>query len=108
LPPQFGSIRKISHGPSDRVLIHIQDIHLNPEAQHNIGQLLQSLINAGVVDLVVLEGAFGEIDLSRFRQFEDKGSVQKVADYLLKSHKISGAVHTAFTSQKEIPAFVGV
>src|SRR5262245_14258026 len=37
IPSNFGTIRKIikPQGASDRVLIHIQDVHLNQEAQGN-------------------------------------------------------------------------
>src|ERR1044071_1360472 len=45
LPASLGSIRKINippHLKSNRVLLHIQDVHLNSEAQTNIGAVLQS------------------------------------------------------------------
>ena len=147
--------------PSDPIVIHIQDVHMNREAQENIGKAIQYLIdNLGArgwelgsgngmkdnnngngktlehlsstqdvpnhspiaVDsnqppspiphppslLVALEGAFGPIDLSRFREFPNQDAVRKAADYLLKENKISGPIHSAFTSPKPIPPFVGV
>ena len=94
--------------PSDPVVINIQDVHQNKEAQANIGKSIQHFINQGKIDLVALEGAFEPIDISQFREFEDQDAVHKVADYMLRENKISGAIHTAFTSPKAIPPFVGV
>jgi len=110
LPVQFGTVRKIISpaGPSKGVVFHIQDIHRNQEAQRNIGKALQQLIDAGQVNLVALEGAFGPIDLSLFRSFPNHDIICQVADGLLEENKISGPVHTAFTSVKPIPALIGI
>ena len=110
LSHQYGTIRKIS-GPTDKpdkVVIHIQDVHQNKEAQQNIGKTIQALIDQNVVDMVALEGAFRPINLTAFREFPHKDTVKKVADFLLRENKISGPIHTAFTSPKDIPVFVGV
>ncbi len=111
LPSSYGTVRKISplkNGKVDRVIIHFQDVHLNAEAQENIGKSLQSLISNKQIDLVALEGAFSPLDLAPFRQFPHQDTVHKVADYLLKENKISGPVHAAFTSSSDIPPFVGI
>ncbi|MBI2119130.1 MAG: phosphotransferase [Elusimicrobia bacterium] len=106
-----GTIRKISvpqKGKQGPIVLHIQDVHLNQEAQGNIGKTIQGLVNADKISLVALEGAFEKIDLSRFRRSPYPEAIQKVADYLLRENKISGALHTAFTSRKEIPPMVGI
>ena len=54
-----------------------------------------------------MEGAFGDIDISRFRAFPDKAAVRKVADHLLRENKITGPIHAAFVSKKASP-LVGV
>ncbi len=94
--------------PGDPLVIHIQDVHQNFEAQENISKSIQELIGKGQADLVALEGAFEAVDVSRFRTFEDPESVHKAADFLMKEGKVTGAIHTALTSRKEIPPFVGV
>ena len=94
--------------PSDLTVLNIQDVHMNAEAQANISKSLEGLIEQGKVDMIALEGAFKDIDVSGFRSFEDQESVRMVADYFLKENKLSGAIHTALTSPKKIPAFVGV
>ncbi|MBI2118927.1 MAG: hypothetical protein HYT97_04800 [Elusimicrobia bacterium] len=112
LPINVASLRKVSIPSTwkvgDPMVLYVQDAHLNKDAQTNIGKSIQHFINEGKVNLVALEGAFNPIDISPFRKFEDQKVVHKVADYLLRENKISGAIHTAFTSPKEIPSFVGV
>ncbi len=94
--------------PSDGLVVYIQDVHMNQEAQENIGKSIQQLIDQGNADMVALEGAFEPIDLSRFRSFKDPDAVHQAADYMLRENKISGAIHAAFSSAKPIPSFVGV
>jgi len=110
IPAQFGTVKNISvpTEKSGKTVIHIQDVHMNQEAQKNIGRTIQALIDQKKIELVGLEGAFDSIDLSDFRSLPNQTPVHKVADYLLRENKISGPVHTAFKSQTEIPPFVGV
>jgi DNA-directed RNA polymerase specialized sigma24 family protein/adenylate kinase family enzyme/8-oxo-dGTP pyrophosphatase MutT (NUDIX family) len=111
LSNQYGSVRDValpSSGNSDRTILHVQDVHMNPEAQKNISRVLQRLFNADIVDLVALEGAFSPLDLATIRKFPNKNSVHKVGDYLLREHKISGPIHAAFTSPATIPPVVGI
>jgi len=111
LPLAYGNVRNISipeKSTDEKIVIHIQDVHLNLEAQTNIGKAIQELIDNNLVDLVALEGAFGGIDLARFRLFKDKEALTKALDYSLREHKISGPIHTALTSPNPIPLFVGV
>src|SRR5579862_857773 len=67
----YGSVRDASFlgGDHPRIVFHIQDVHLNFEAQENIRETLQRLIDSGEVDVVALEGAFGPVNLSGFRGF---------------------------------------
>ncbi|MBI3012675.1 MAG: hypothetical protein HYY63_03530, partial [Elusimicrobia bacterium] len=112
LPLNYATLKKASVPSNwkegDPVVIHIQDAHLNKDAQSNIGNAIQHYIDHGKLNFVALEGAFDPLDISRFREFPDQDVVRKVANYLLKANKISGAVHTAFTSAKDIPPFIGV
>ncbi|MFN0116758.1 MAG: hypothetical protein ACKVQC_00505 [Elusimicrobiota bacterium] len=111
LSSTYGSVRKISvphNAKPGKILIHIQDVHMNKEAQVNIAQGIQELINKGQVDLIALEGAFNNIDLSAFRSFPDKEIVRNVADYLLRSNQISGPIYMVLTSDKNIPSIIGI
>jgi hypothetical protein len=112
LPGNLGTIRKISLPPRPRpdgpVVLHIQDVHQNQEAQRNIALTIKSLVDSGQAGAIALEGAFEPIDLKRFRAFEDREVVRKVADYLLRENKITGPIHTAMTGPVEFPPVVGV
>src|SRR3989344_3816524 len=79
--------------PSDGVVIHIQDVHMNPEAQSNISKSIQGLVEEGKADFVALEGAFKDIDVSGFRSYEDQEAVRMTADYFSKKGELSGAIH---------------
>jgi fructose-1,6-bisphosphatase/inositol monophosphatase family enzyme/8-oxo-dGTP pyrophosphatase MutT (NUDIX family) len=107
-----GSIRKISLPlkKSDRslVVVHIQDVHMNPQAQWNIRETIRGLLRSGRVDLVGLEGATNEIDLQPFVDFPSRPAVAASADYVLKQNKITGPVHAAMTAEGRLPRFVGV
>jgi len=92
----------------DPLVIQIQDVHRNLEAQRNIGAAVQELMKGGRVDLVALEGAFGPVDFSRFRAFPDAEAVRLTADYFLKELKMTGPIHAGFTAPAPLPAYVGV
>lgn len=112
LSSDFGNVRKIqlpsSSQKARRIVVHIQDVHLNPEAQANIGKAVQALVEKKQIGLVGLEGSFVPVDLSDLRAFDDKDATDMVAEYLLRENRISGAVHALFTSRSEIPAITGV
>ncbi len=97
-----GSIRKISLPlkKTDRspVVVHIQDVHMNQEAQWNIRETVRGLLRSGSLDLVGLEGATDEIDLQPFVDFPSRRAVAASADYVLKQNKITGPVHAAMTA----------
>lgn len=61
IPGQYGSVREISiprGAVSGPVVVHIQDVHLNEEAQNNIAAILKSLTDQKKAGLIALEGAF--------------------------------------------------
>ncbi len=110
LPLNAGSIRKISvpKNATGRTVIHIQDVHQNLEAQRNIEQAVQSLIDKKTISLVGLEGAFGPMGLAWVRSHPAQNSVKAVADYLFREKRIAGPMHAAFVSKAVIPSFVGI
>jgi|GEM_PF-2896194 len=111
LPSSFGTLREISlpQGPSNnKVVVHIQDIHQNLDAQKNIGKAIDSLVVQDQVGLIALEGSVEPIDLEFVRAYPDKEPIRMSADYLLKVNMISGPIHTAYTSSKPLPPVIGV
>ncbi len=102
LPQTAGTIRKIEVPRAEPrgVVVHIQDVHRNFEAQTNIGNAVEQLTRANLVQAVALEGAFGPIDLSWYNNYPFQDSVKTVADYLLKEHRISGPIRAGMTAAK--------
>ncbi|MFN0117600.1 MAG: ATP-binding protein [Elusimicrobiota bacterium] len=90
------------------VVIHIQDIHRNLEAQKNIAAAIQEMIRHQRISAIALEGAFHEIDLSRFKKFLRPETIRSMADYLLNINDISGPIHAALTHSHPTPPVVGV
>ncbi len=112
LPYEYGTVRKITFpvlcDSSLPVVLHIQDVHMNHEAQKNIGRVVQKLADQNKVELVALEGAFDDIDLSVYQNFSRPKVLRKMADYLLRENKISGPIYTGLTLQQQGPIFTGI
>lgn len=108
----FGSIRKISlpinQTKRSPVVVHIQDVHMNSEAQWNIRETVGLLLKSQVVDLVGLEGSTEEINLQPFVDFPSRRAVRASADFVLKQKKITGPVHAAMTAEGTLPRVIGV
>ncbi|MCG3204172.1 MAG: adenylate kinase [Elusimicrobia bacterium] len=103
----YGNLRKIQEPktlpPHARTILHIQDIHMNLEAQKNIGKLVETLLAQNQVELMALEGASGPIEISRFKQFPFPATLKEKADLFLKENKISGPIHAALRSPFQAP-----
>lgn len=110
LPPAHGSVLKISiptrfsqQGP---VIIHIQDVHQNLEAQRHIASVVTAL--AGRVDIIGLEGSTRTIDLARFRAFPDRKAMALVAEESLAQNEITGPIYAGLTSTEPFPPLLGI
>jgi hypothetical protein len=106
-----GTIRKVwlpSTNAGDRVVVHIEDIHQNEDAQRHIGSAVDALVKASQADVVALEGAFSPVDVKAFHDFEDREVVGLTADYLLRENKVTGPVHAFMTTTATLPPLVGV
>ncbi|MBK8575769.1 MAG: hypothetical protein IPN90_08850 [Elusimicrobia bacterium] len=110
LPSEFGSVRSISlpPGPSQRIVVHIQDIHENIEAQTHISGAVGRLLSSGAVGLMGLEGAFAPLDLKPYQRFPSRDTMRIVANDLLARHVISGPIHGGMLLEKSSAPFVGV
>lgn len=111
LPTAHGTIRKVwlpAGGPGKRVVVHIQDVHQNKEAQQHIAGAVESLLHAHQAGLVALEGAFAPIDVKAYHDFEDREVIGLTADCLLRENLITGPVHAAMTTQAILPPLLGV
>lgn len=85
-------------------VIVIQDIHLNVEAQRNVEAAIRSLIDSGAVGSLHLEGAFGRLDLSRFRFFPAEVRSSLVGA-LLDRNAVGGPTAAAVLAHRSIETF---
>lgn len=73
-----------------KLIVHIQDLHVHYEAQKNLAQILEKLINDYKLNLVLVEGGWGDVSLSYLRDYGSKEKRLEVAEKYLKSGEISG------------------
>ncbi|MFH0732825.1 MAG: hypothetical protein V2A72_07895 [Candidatus Omnitrophota bacterium] len=74
----------------EKVVIHIQDIHTNYEAQKNASKIIEGLIKDKGLKLIMVEGGWGDVSLTYLRSYADKERRLEVAEEYLKEGKISG------------------
>ncbi len=108
VPAARASVVEISEGNAAvPPVVILQDIHLNAEAQENSAAALQALVADGGVRVVGLEGAFGAVDLSRFRSFPDRKALAFVTDAFLKAGALGASSYLA-VNQPDAFKLVGV
>ncbi|HPS37077.1 MAG TPA: hypothetical protein PLL75_05050, partial [Candidatus Omnitrophota bacterium] len=90
LPDSYGTIKSTFKGTRDQILIHVQDAHINEEAQRNIANILRYFSEKYQLGLVNLEGASGELDTALFSFFPNKQARTNVADYFLREGRLTG------------------
>jgi len=89
-PQPKGSVPK-------RLVIHLQDLHTQYEAQRALAKLIQELRKSTNVSLVALEGGAGPGDTKFFSAFPDRTTNQQLAEFFLKQGLFTGPVYHAVT-----------
>jgi hypothetical protein len=89
-------------GAAGRVIIHIQDIHTNYEAQKNLSKMLESLIKENGLKLIMVEGGWGNVSLSYLRSYATPDRRHEVAEEYLEDGKISGEEYLDIISDYDI------
>lgn len=80
-----------------KTLIHIQDAHVNYEAQKHLALIVDLLAKQYGVQLVLVEGSSGDASLSYLRQYATLEKRHEVAERHLKSGLISGEEYVDLT-----------
>jgi len=76
--------------PQEQVIIHIQDIHTNYEAQKNSANIIEALIKEKGLKLIMVEGGWGDVSLTYMRDQANKERRIEVAEEYLEEGKIAG------------------
>ena len=109
IPQELGTIKEsyLSKYNPHKLVIHIQDAHANVEAQENEAKLIKYLKDKYDLNLVSVEGGFGDFDAKFFRSFpKDKKVRDKIAKYFLSKAFISGTDYLLVTEDNP-PAVYG-
>lgn len=90
IPDQYGTILETHRGTNGKLIVHIQDAHMNYEAQKNEAHVLESLIRDYDLTLILLEGKVSDLNFDRIRKRALLYERTERADKLLKNGDING------------------
>ena len=102
LPDTYGTVKSSFLGDPEKVVIHIQDAHVNEEAQRNIANIIRYFSEKYQLGLVNLEGASGELYTKLFSFFPSKQARQSVADYFLGEGRLTGPEYFAIVDASPV------
>lgn len=93
LPDRLGEVETYHLSPSDQPfrIYYVQDAHVSYEAQEKIFEILSYLNRSVKLDLVLLEGAAGKLDVGRLNVFDDSEKNERSWKDLLNQGLINGA-----------------
>lgn len=86
-----------------RLVIHIQDLHTNPEAQFNLAKILELLLKNYHLDLVCSEGADEIVDTSSVSSFPSYMTRDKVARFFINTGELTGEEYLSITKYPDLP-----
>lgn len=109
IPEELGRVTEVyqaeesqEHGTMPLV-VHIQDLHTNPEGQLNLASILEVLITNYGLNLVCSEGAEGEVDTSSVSSFPDYEVREKTARLFINSGELTGEEYLSITKYPDLP-----
>ncbi|MBI4394894.1 MAG: hypothetical protein HY583_01730, partial [Candidatus Omnitrophica bacterium] len=106
VPEEFGSVEEVFQGAQNSPLvIHIQNVHANYEAQMNIKGILNHLVEAHKFSLIQLEGAVSKLDPQILQPSYLKEANLKLVDFLMREGRITGADAFAVETDKPVELY---
>ena len=105
IPSELGRVTDVYQAPKDdsRLVVHIQDLHTNPEAQLNLASILELLLKDYKLGLVCSEGADGEVDTSSVSSFPNYRAREKTARIFINSGELTGEEYLSITKYPDLP-----
>ncbi|MDR2066605.1 MAG: hypothetical protein LBP57_02030, partial [Endomicrobium sp.] len=100
LPYSYGKITSANYAGSDTVIINIQDLHLHPEAQKNISNIISTFDKEFGLQNIYLEGAYGQVDTSWLANIKDKDKKEKTINSIFATGALTGAEYYSAMSNK--------
>ena len=104
IPEDIGKVVEAYEAPNaKRLVVHIQDLHCNPEAAFNLANILEILVKDYGLNLVCSEGAEGQVDTSSVSGFPDPQTREKVAKLFVNSGELTGEEYLSITRYPKLP-----
>ena len=109
IPQELGRVIEVYEADNrepiteNRLIVHIQDLHTNPEAQFNLAKILELLKKDYALDLVLSEGADGKVDTSSVSSFPDYSVREKVVKLFVDSGELTGEEYLSITKYPNLP-----
>ncbi len=98
---KLGTITQSFQG-SERLVVHVQDLHCNYEVQDNIAKMIDVLAGEHGLELVGIEGASLPVNATAISTFPVAEVKKETAHYLVKQGKLTGAEMYAAIGQHRI------
>ena len=103
VPGSIGRIKEQYKGSTDKVIIYIQDAHLNYEAQTNIMNILDMMVEDYGLSVAGIEGAGGVIETDYFASFPEDEIRGQAADIFMRDGHLSGPENLVINKGMEYP-----
>lgn len=104
IPDNIGKVAEVHEAPNaKRLVVHIQDLHCNPEAAFNMADILDILVKNYNLGLICSEGAEGVVDTSSVSGFPDPEVRKKVAKLFVDSGELTGEEYLSITKYPNLP-----
>jgi len=100
IPENYGRIIKKFKGESDKIVIQIQDYHAQYDAQLQNYNILRFLTSKNNIELITLEGAGGDFDLSMFQNIENDEVRKHLSLSFVRDGRLSGAEYFAIQNKR--------
>lgn len=107
IPKSLGRVVESYKGKNKKLIIHIQDRHVDPVTQNNIASIIEALNLQHNIYLMCLEGAFNELDTSFYNSFEDAVLKKKVAEVFVQQGLFTGPEFYKITNAENYIRAVG-
>jgi len=99
VPAEYGSVIESNKGTNGKLILHIQDAHVNYEAQKNIAAIAEYLIKNYNVNLILREGVSTDKNFAYLREKASLEARRRAAEKLLKEAAIAGIDYLTLTSE---------
>ena len=106
VPEEFGKVEEIFQGaPTSPLIVYIQNVHANYEAQLNIKGILKHLVDQNQFSLIQLEGAVSKLNPEILQPSYLKEANLKLVDFLMREGRITGADAFAVETDKPVELY---